>query len=689
MDLGKAVLNLSADPSELNAVLEATKKKAEGWGGAVGGVAKGAALAFAAVGTAALGIVGALTASATAVAHDAGEVAKLKRELGLTAEESSKLRYEGERMGLGVDDLSKSFGILSKSLESAHPSLAKYNIEVVKSKDGHIDMEATLGKVADRFKAMPDGVEKTALALDIFGRSGKDMIPLLNQGSDGLKRMGDEAARLGLVFDDKTLAAAKRLSLAQKDLKDNMEAVRNHISVAFLPVLAEWSGYLVSIASAVLPKVIAGLDLLSGGLRTAIGVVKDMIKAWKGDMAGGGDLLAGIIGPKAAEDFMVTVRNVALTFNHFYETVIKPALVWLGTDGRKIWDNIREKIADAWSKIEPKLIAFQEKLETLRTKFDALPEPVKRWAQETAVTAVVIKASGIDGIILDLGNSIGNLVSGIAGAGGLILAMRNAGLSVLAFLGGFAMLAVQIPTAIGLLIEMVRNSDSAGDALRKLGLVAGAMALGLAVVFLGPIALVGALFAGLVVFIGQHLDDLEASWTMLSLIFKLEFAKVVDFLQNAWQGFVAFIVGKINDLIGKVNDFIGVLNMMPGVHVPLISKIEIDLPNADNVNNALNEIARNRTSTVDVYEVFHPASQNVQAHASGTDHITRGPELFLAGEAGPERVTVTPLAQGIGRRDGGGDHDHNVNVFLDGKQLTAAVSRQIMRGAGLAGAPLG
>ena len=44
-------------------------------------------------------------------------------------------------------------------------------------------------ETADKFKGLPNGVDKTAIALKLFGRSGKDMIPVLNLGSKGIQEL--------------------------------------------------------------------------------------------------------------------------------------------------------------------------------------------------------------------------------------------------------------------------------------------------------------------------------------------------------------------------------------------------------------------------------------------------------------------------------------------------------------------
>lgn len=49
---------------------------------------------------------------------------------------------------------------------------------------------------------MPDGADKSALAMKVFGKSGMELIPLLNEGSDGITKLTDRARELGLVFDE-------------------------------------------------------------------------------------------------------------------------------------------------------------------------------------------------------------------------------------------------------------------------------------------------------------------------------------------------------------------------------------------------------------------------------------------------------------------------------------------------------
>ena len=92
-----------------------------------------------------------------------------------------------------------------------------------------------LRDVADRFARMPDGVAKTALAIDLFGRSGKELIPLLNAGSRGLDEMTAEARDLGRVISEETAKRAEHLRDNMTRLKGALEGLAFEIAPRAVP----------------------------------------------------------------------------------------------------------------------------------------------------------------------------------------------------------------------------------------------------------------------------------------------------------------------------------------------------------------------------------------------------------------------------------------------------------------------
>jgi hypothetical protein len=91
--------------------------------------------------------------------------------------------------------------------------------------------------LADTFQQMPDGPQKTALAMQAFGKAGADMIPLLNQGSAALRNNMQAMQEMGRVITGETVAAANALDENIDRLNGNLEAMKNNIGSAVIPAL--------------------------------------------------------------------------------------------------------------------------------------------------------------------------------------------------------------------------------------------------------------------------------------------------------------------------------------------------------------------------------------------------------------------------------------------------------------------
>lgn len=107
--------------------------------------------------------------------------------------------FEGMALqsGLSTEQLAKSLARLSintiaasngnRVLQNAFSTLGIS----IKNNDGTLKSSGTLTKeIADKFVKLKDGPEKAALAVKLFGKSGQDLIPFLNEGSEGITKFG-------------------------------------------------------------------------------------------------------------------------------------------------------------------------------------------------------------------------------------------------------------------------------------------------------------------------------------------------------------------------------------------------------------------------------------------------------------------------------------------------------------------
>jgi len=168
----------------------------------------------------------------------------MRQRTGASVETLARFGFAAEQSGSSVEGLGTGLKFLAKNLEAATggsaeqiKAFSKLGISADELVDAHGNVSTVMLLVADRFKGMDDGAEKTALAMKIFGKSGADLIPLLNEGSDGLNRLGDTAQRAGLVISGDAAKAADEFNDTLTEMKASVLGASNGIAQALLPSL--------------------------------------------------------------------------------------------------------------------------------------------------------------------------------------------------------------------------------------------------------------------------------------------------------------------------------------------------------------------------------------------------------------------------------------------------------------------
>lgn len=206
-------------------------------------IAKAGALA---IGSAMVAAGGAMALAMKGIIDDADEMSKMAQKIGVPIEELSKLRYAAQLADVDLEALSKAVKKLSTNMFEAGQNatgpaaeaFAMLGVSVQDAEGKARSATDVIGSLADRFAKMPDGVEKTALAIKIFGRAGADMIPLLNEGSAGLEELYTEAERLGVVLDEETGRAAERFNDNLTRLGKTKDGIITKITAGMLPALS-------------------------------------------------------------------------------------------------------------------------------------------------------------------------------------------------------------------------------------------------------------------------------------------------------------------------------------------------------------------------------------------------------------------------------------------------------------------
>lgn len=126
----------------------------------------------------------------------------LAERTGHTVEEIVGLQYVAEQSATDINKLATASNKLGSALTDKPELFRKLGI------DAKTGMGAMV-QLADTFATMPEGINKNALAVKLFGdRLGAEMIPFLNQGSAAIRNLISEGQRLNPLTTEQAQRAA-------------------------------------------------------------------------------------------------------------------------------------------------------------------------------------------------------------------------------------------------------------------------------------------------------------------------------------------------------------------------------------------------------------------------------------------------------------------------------------------------
>lgn len=362
-------------------------------------VVRKAAVAVAGV-LAAVGVAKFAAASIETFKNAAGEVVKLQRVAGGTAEEMSRFRFAAKASGVEVGTFTKGLTLFGRNLTTATQSgdatakmIQQLGFDFRDANGQILPMSELLPKVADRFESMPNGAEKTALAMKLFGRAGADLIPFLNKGSKGLAELAKQSDKFGQTLNQKMVEDFLAARKNTRDWNLALEGLKIQIGAKLLPILTKLSLWFTEKAIPAIQTVGEAFVRLTDGtastgekliaiavaagpialiLAKIIPVVAMVVKAF-----GAFGLVSNPVGwvvlaIGAVIGALVLLWNKSEGFRSFVEGVWKGlqkigqaiADFWSGTVApivSEAWEQIKKTAIETWTAIQPALEQWKAK----------------------------------------------------------------------------------------------------------------------------------------------------------------------------------------------------------------------------------------------------------------------------------------------------------------------------------------
>ncbi|MDH4873014.1 hypothetical protein [Pseudomonas sp. BN515] len=250
---------------------------------------------------------------------------ELAERVGMAASEFAGLQYaakfasiEGEALAATLIKFNQNVVKAAEGGKAQAEAFDSIGVSI-RNADGSVKGSSQLLlEIADRFAELPDGAQKTALAIELFGKQGAKLLPLLNKGSAGIGELTQQARELGLVLDDSAYAASGEFNDSMDVLAASSEGAGLRVAANLVPALNDVTGLLLDFSKDARS---AGetANFLGTGLKllTSVGVVVVAVFKSIGDQIGA---MAAVVAAVVRGDFKGASEIASQSFDDMVDT---------------------------------------------------------------------------------------------------------------------------------------------------------------------------------------------------------------------------------------------------------------------------------------------------------------------------------------------------------------------------------
>ena len=219
---------------EMDGLRGSAKQTGDGIGGMFSGLGGKAAAAASAI----LAVSAALAAIVQKTAQAGEELLQFSKQIGLSVENLGKFKKAAELGESSLEEFVSGMKKFERAL--ANPDAEDNNIAnalnaiglSVKDLRG-MKIDDAIQAIGEKFGELEDGPNKTAIAMELFGKNGAALIPMLNEMSDSMQELNSS-------FTREQAEAADEYGDNLRKLEMQFNAVKTRIGNELIPVLNEF-----------------------------------------------------------------------------------------------------------------------------------------------------------------------------------------------------------------------------------------------------------------------------------------------------------------------------------------------------------------------------------------------------------------------------------------------------------------
>ena len=296
---------------------------------------------------------GSALASATAIFGLAEHTADAANEMrfaalraGVSAKSFQEMSFAAKMSGVDSEAFGHSLQFLNRNMFAARTGSKEAGRAFFELGGGvaqaveHGASNVTVFKmIADRMKSIKDPARAGALAMQIFGRAGQQLMPLLKQGSKGIEEFSEKAEKMGIVFSDETLKDAEEFHETMAEVTGNLVGFKNTIGSALigpvtdiLKIMTKWMDANREFINSQVKDFVAGLRANLAVTATIFGKLLQIVSALVRPFGGLGSTLKYILTAFTA----IKALNLMVSLGQMAQAVWGLRAAWQGLAASEI-----------------------------------------------------------------------------------------------------------------------------------------------------------------------------------------------------------------------------------------------------------------------------------------------------------------------------------------------------------------
>ena len=212
------------------------------------------------------------------------DTADIAGRIGLTSEAFNKLSYAAKLSGIDQDALATSLEQMQKRLGEvaitgegpAAQALMRFGLSArnLATMGADKSLEVLLGVL----RGIQNPAERSAIAMELFGKSGAKMISLASAGAGALREMGDEAGKVGFALNAIDSAKVEEADDAMDKFNMALQGVWNTLVVQLVPYITAASEAIVEFVKngTAVSAIGTALSVLAAPFKLAINFVQTL-----------------------------------------------------------------------------------------------------------------------------------------------------------------------------------------------------------------------------------------------------------------------------------------------------------------------------------------------------------------------------------------------------------------------------